>query len=158
VVDFDNAFIRGVFLNEIKNRFLCNVGINGKETICYIPSSCRLSNFLDLSGREVLLKPVAAKNSRTEFAVYAVRNKKNYILLNLSEANQIIEAQLHSRRFSFLGKRSRVQHERIIGSYKADLFIAFCGAQRPLVRCQRSLSGGIGRLCQSTVCGLITTV
>lgn len=36
--------------------------------------------------------------------------------------------------------------------------IAFCGAQRPLVRCQRSLSGDSGRSCQSVACGLITTV
>ena len=35
---------------------------------------------------------------------------------------------------------------------------AFCGAQRPLVRCQRSLSGDSGRSCQSVVWGLITTV
>lgn len=42
--------------------------------------------------------------------------------------------------------------------YLMMLFTAFCGAQRPLVRGQRSLCGGIGRGYQSVIRGLITTV
>ena len=64
--------IAGQFVRELKNRFLCEVVIDGKVEVCYIPSSCHLSNFLQLEGKEVLLMPTVAKNSRTSFAVVAV--------------------------------------------------------------------------------------
>ena len=51
-------YIYGTFQMEIKNRFLCSVNIDGKDETCYIPSSCRLSNFIDMTGRTVLLKPI----------------------------------------------------------------------------------------------------
>ena len=48
------SFKHGIFKKELKNRFLCLVEIDGEDTLCYIPSSCRLSNFIDLTGKEVL--------------------------------------------------------------------------------------------------------
>lgn len=116
-------FVHGTFQTEIKNRFLCNVEIDGKSVTCYIPSSCRLSNFIDMTGRMVLLKPIKTPNARTPYAVYAVKHRRNYILLNLAQANRIIEAQIGKRYFAFLGKRKQVSHEYKIGSYKTDLFI-----------------------------------
>lgn len=115
--------ISGVFQAEIKNRFLCKVRIHGEDVTCYIPSSCRLSNFINMQGRTVLLKPVTTPNARTAFAVYAVKYGRSYILLNLAQANRVIESQLHRRYFSFLGKRKNVSHEYKIGNYKTDLFI-----------------------------------
>lgn len=57
-------YVYGTFQNEIKNRFLCSVNIDGKDVICYIPSSCRLSNFIDMTGRTVLLRPIEASNAK----------------------------------------------------------------------------------------------
>ena len=116
-------YIYGTFKTEIKNRFLCSVNIDGKDETCYIPSSCRLSNFIDMTGRTVLLKPIETQNARTSFAVYAVKYRKNFILLNLAQANRVIEAQLKRRYFSFLGARKTVSREYKIGSYKTDLYI-----------------------------------
>lgn len=116
-------YIYGTFRTEIKNRFLCSVNIDGKDETCYIPSSCRLSNFIDMTGRTVLLKPIETSNARTSFAVYAVKYRKNFILLNLAQANRVIEAQLKRRYFSFLGVRKTVSREYKIGSYKTDLYI-----------------------------------
>lgn len=113
----------GTFRTEIKNRFLCRVNIDGKDETCYIPSSCRLSNFIDMTNRTVLLKPIETPNARTSFAVYAVKYRKSFILLNLAQANRVIETQLKKRYFSFLGARKRVSREYKIGSYKADLFV-----------------------------------
>lgn len=117
------GYIYGTFQAEMKNRFLCNVNIDGKEVTCYIPSSCKLSNFIDMTGRTVLLKPVEVPNARTSYAVYAVKYRKNFILLNLAQANKIIEDQIRRRYFAFLGARKNVQREYKIGSYKTDLFI-----------------------------------
>ena len=116
-------YIYGTFKTEIKNRFLCSVNIDGKDEVCYIPSSCRLSNFIDMTDRTVLLKPIETPNARTSFAVYAVKYRKNFILLNLAQANRVIEAQLKRRYFSFLGARKTVSREYKIGSYKTDLYI-----------------------------------
>ena len=116
-------YVYGTFKTEIKNRFLCNVNIDGEEVTCYIPSSCRLSNFIDMTGRTVLLKPIETPNARTPYAVYAVKYRRSFILLNLAQGNRVIEAQIRRRYFSFLGMRKNVQREYKIGSYKTDLFI-----------------------------------
>lgn len=117
------SFVYGIFESEIKNRFLCTVKINDEYVTCYIPSSCRLSNFIEMDGRSVFLKPVTTPNARTSYAVYAVKYRRGYILLNLAESNRVIESQIHRRYFHFLGKRKSIAREYKIGKYKADLFI-----------------------------------
>lgn len=117
-------YIIGTFVREEKNRFLCTVNVEGKDEECYIPSSCRLENFLELAGKEVLLKANQSKDARTRLMVYALQFKQNYIVLRTSEANSVILDSIHSRRFSFLGKRDSVLREKKIEGYKADLYIS----------------------------------
>ena len=116
-------FVRGVFKEELKNRFLCLVEVNGKDTLCYIPSSCRLSNFVDLVGKDVLLTHNSSTNTRTEYAVYALRDRRQFVLLNMSQVNRVIEREIKGRRFSFLGKRANIKKEYRIEGYKSDLYI-----------------------------------
>ena len=113
----------GVFVRELKNRFLCEVKIDGKVEECYVPSSCHLSNFLHLKGKRVLLVPTQGKNPRTRYALYATPCRRNYIVLNTSLSNVAIEKEIHNRRFSYLGKRTFVQKEYSVEGYKADLYI-----------------------------------
>ena len=54
--------ILGRFIAESKNRLRCIVEIDGATTPCYIETSCRLDNFLDLKGKEVLLMTTLGKN------------------------------------------------------------------------------------------------
>ncbi len=114
---------RGIFLNEIKNRFLCMVRVDGKVVECYVPSSCRLSNFLELRNREVLLTEVASHQARTHYSLFAIKFKKNYIILNTSIPSRILQTALKSRRFSFLGTRKRIKREKTVAGYKCDLYI-----------------------------------
>jgi hypothetical protein len=51
----------------------------------YIPSSCRLSNFIDMTGRTVLLRPIETPNTRTAYAVYAVKYRKGFIKLGADQ-------------------------------------------------------------------------
>lgn len=115
--------IRGIFKEELKNRFFCLVEVVGVDTLCYIPSSCRLSNFIDLKGKTVLLTPNKSLNTRTQYSVHALFVNGQYVLLNMSTSNRIIEQNINSRRFSFLGKRRTVYKEHIIEGYKSDLYI-----------------------------------
>ena len=119
----ESEIIYGIFKQEIKNRFLCRVKIEGKEVICYVPSSCRLSNFLDMTDRRVMLIPTMDKNARTRFALYALKYGRSYVPINLSNSNRVIEQQIHRRYFSFLGQRNQVVREKIIKDYKCDLFV-----------------------------------
>lgn len=114
----------GTFVRELKNRFLCEVVIDGETIECYVPSSCRLGNFIDLQGKRVLLLPTEASNARTKLALFAVPYKHNYILLNISKVNKLIEDNINRRYFSSLGRRSKIFREHQIGSYKSDLYIA----------------------------------
>lgn len=116
-------YIVGRFVREEKNRFLCTVEITGCYEECYIPSSCKLGNFLELAGKEVLLKENQNKNGRTRYAVYAIRLKRNYLVLRTAEANEIVYRAIQRRRFSYLGKRAEVEREKIVSGYKADIFL-----------------------------------
>ena len=119
----DRSFKLGTFKEELKNRFLCLVEIDGEDTLCYIPSSCRLSNFIDLAGREVLVLPVLSPDSRTRYSVYALSGDHGFILLNMSKANEVVAGNIRSKRFSFLGRRKLIRREYKIDGYKSDLYI-----------------------------------
>ncbi|TQI67886.1 DNA/RNA nuclease SfsA [Clostridium sp. KNHs216] len=116
-------YTEGTFIEEIKNRFLCTVNVAGENVLCYIPSSCRLSNFMELSGRKVLLMPVSKPSARTKYSVFAVRIKRNYMILNTSFPNELVEKSLSRRMFSFLGSRHNTVREKIVDGYKSDLYI-----------------------------------
>ena len=123
IIEIARKYIPGIFLSELKNRFLCEVKIDGKVEECYVPSSCHLSNFLQLKGKRVLLVPTQGKNPRTRYALYAAPYRRNYIILNTSLSNVAIEKGINNRRFSYLGKRSDVQKEHSVDGYKADIYI-----------------------------------
>lgn len=113
----------GQFINESKNRFLCTVKIDGAEEVCYIASSCRLDNFIDLRGKSVLLARNKGTKGRTRYSVIGVKHKRSYIILNTSWANKAIDSSLLKRRFSFLGKRRDYRAEIDVCGYKADFYI-----------------------------------
>lgn len=71
-----NEIVEGYFIRELKNRFLCEVEVNSELAVCYVPSSCHLSNFLDLQGKRVLLLPNRSKNTRTKYSLFAVPLQK----------------------------------------------------------------------------------
>lgn len=114
--------IEGTFVRELKNRFLCEVLIDGISTVCYVPSSCHLANFLSLGGKKVLLIPTETKRAKTKYALFAVPYKRSYILLNPSFANRAVEYNIHNRSFSMLGPRKEVFTEHTVSGYKADIF------------------------------------
>lgn len=113
----------GVFKEEIKNRFLCIVNVKGTDTVCYIPSSCRLSNFVNLNNKEVMLCPIKKRDARTKYAVCAIKYRKSYVPIFLSRVNDVVKEELSRNMFSFLGSRKKVYKERIIDGYKSDLYV-----------------------------------
>jgi len=115
--------IVGIFVKELKNRFLCEVIVDGVSQECYIASSCHLGNFIDLSGKEVILRKITSTKARTKYAVKAFIVKKHEIPLEMAISNRVIENEINRRLFSFLGSRKRILRESTIGDYKCDLCI-----------------------------------
>ena len=123
MVDTLSKFIEGIFVKELKNRFLCEVLIDGVSTVCYVPSSCHLGNFLDLQNKKVLLVRTQTPKSRTQYALFAIPYKRSQIILNTSMANSAVANSVGSRRFSYLGPRKTIFMEHRIDDYKSDLYI-----------------------------------
>lgn len=48
----EEMYEMGYFVREEKNRFICTVDVRGENIECYIPSSCKLGNFLKLARDE----------------------------------------------------------------------------------------------------------
>lgn len=119
----ENADTHGTFCYEIKNRFRCIVEVNGSERLCYVASSSKLSNFIELEGVDVWLLPKGKNASSTEYTLFSAEVADGRVLLELSLANTAIEEQLHRRYFSFLGKRKNIHREKTVDGYKADLYI-----------------------------------
>lgn len=119
----ENADTHGTFCYEVKNRFRCIVEVDGNEKLCYVASSSRLSNFIELEGQNVLLLPKGKNASSTEYTLFAAETTRGKVLLELSFANTTIEEQLYRRYFSFLGKRKNIFREKIVDGYKTDLYI-----------------------------------
>ena len=119
----EEMYEMGYFVREEKNRFICTVDVRGENIECYIPSSCKLGNFLKLAGKEVILRKNLATDARTKYAVFAVKYKYNYIVLNTSEANKVIFDSLGRRLFAYMGKRSNPQKEIVVDGYKTDIYL-----------------------------------
>ena len=119
----EDMYEMGYFVREEKNRFICTVDVRGENIECYIPSSCKLGNFLKLAGKEVILRKNLAADARTKYAVFAVKHKHSYIVLNTSEVNKVVFESLEGRLFAYLGKRSNPQKEIVVGGYKTDIYL-----------------------------------
>ena len=118
----ESQITTGVFKQELKNRFRCVVTIDGKDELCYVPSSCRLSNFIELDGKHVLLTP-SINSVALPLTLLATAENGKVTILNLSIANEALFEALKGRRFSFLGKRQSVRREVLLNGYKADIYI-----------------------------------
>ena len=114
------TFTNGIFVEECKNRFLCLVKIKRETHLCYVASSARLSNFVDLVGKKVLLLANKGANTRTRYTLYAVKSEHGYIALKLSVANTLLEDIMrkeYPRSISIQKEKSTPE------GYKSDLLI-----------------------------------
>ena len=116
-----DEIVFGVFKKELPNRFMAEVVINNKSEICYVKSSSRLENFIDLKGKTVILK--RNLNSKFRYYVYAVKFKCDFILLCPIKANSIVYDNIESRKLSFLGNRKNRYLEYNISNYKSDIYL-----------------------------------
>lgn len=118
-----NELKEGIYIQEGIHRFMCEIHIDGKVEKCYVPSSCKLEKLISLTGETVLVTPVKKKNSELRYSLYAVKKRRSWILLNLSEANAVVGESLHKKCFRFLGSHKNMVYEKKIENYKSDIFL-----------------------------------
>lgn len=114
--------IKGIFDSECKNRFISNVKVNDTLVECYVPSSSRIENYLNLSECEVILTLNKSKKSRTRYSLFAVRKENEYIILNLNKVNTILESLIMSGDL-YPNINYKVLKEKIKEGYKSDLLL-----------------------------------
>lgn len=92
-----DEYIEGIFIKESKNRFLCEVLIDNQIQECYLPCSSKISEFIDLTNKTVLLKRNKGTKTKTNFSLFAVYvNNDNLILLDLNYLNILVKEQLYN--------------------------------------------------------------
>lgn len=112
--------LTGKFIKECKNRFLCLVEINGNIEECYVSSSSKLENYIDLTGCNVLLKKNVGKKLRTDYTLHAAYYKRAWVLLNLNYINELV----HTEYLKTTGiDTAGIIRECFIGEYKSDLYL-----------------------------------
>lgn len=116
--------IQATFIKEQKTRFLCDIIVNGKQEECYVPSSCKLSKLYNMTKKRVLISAQDKGNTRTKYSLFAIKDNRRWILLNLSYVNQVVYKGISKRYFGFLGPRKLVLKEKTVDGYKTDLYIA----------------------------------
>lgn len=105
------------FITEKKGRFLCEIEINGNIEIAHIPNSAKLSKYIDIKDRSIIVVKNKSKNAKTMYQLVAVKSKEKWILLNLNILNQMVEEY-------YLSNGNGVEKEKkIYDSYRADLII-----------------------------------
>lgn len=117
--------ICATFVRELSNRFRCEILLPGKNepTLCYVPSSCHLSHFIDLSGMPVYVQETYSKEAKLKYSLLAVPYKRSYIALNENLANRAFENDLHLKKFSYLGNRNVFRKECYVDDYKCDFWL-----------------------------------
>ncbi|MBR1558988.1 MAG: DNA/RNA nuclease SfsA [Clostridia bacterium] len=73
--------------------------------------------------RAYILTTVKSKTARTNFSLFAIKQNRKYILVNLAYANSIVIDNLQRRCFSFLGQRKNIRREVTIDNYRCDILI-----------------------------------
>lgn len=108
--------INGIFIEECKNRFLCLVSINGIAEECYVSSSSKLSNYISLEGKRVMLIENKGKHLRTKYTLQAVWINRRWVLLNLNAVNDLVFATFES------STREKIYREHFVDDYKSDFY------------------------------------
>lgn len=110
--------VEGEFISEHKNRFLCTVKVKDSNYECYVPSASRLSNYIKLKGKKVLLIENKGQNSRTKYSLFGIKFYNKYIMLNLNIANKIASEYINKKLVY-----DEMWSEKVVGVYKADFIL-----------------------------------
>lgn len=110
------------FLQYGKSRFSCYIEINSNTKECYVASSFKFTRYIDLEGQKIWVRKVSKKGSRYQYALFAVENNGDAILLDLPHINILIEK--YAKETNGGKKIISIKKEQIIAdNYRCDLVL-----------------------------------
>lgn len=107
----------GIFIDR-PNRFIANVEINGKKTVCHVKNTGRCKELL-ISGTKVYLQHSDNHARKTEFDLIAV--EKGNILINIDSAAPNKAAAEYIRKI--FGENAIIKQEVKYGTSRIDFFV-----------------------------------
>lgn len=113
--------VEGIYINENKRRFSCEVEIDGIIEQCYVASSSKLEQFVELKNNRVKL----SKNndsSKFKYTLWSVESEGIEVLLNLKKVNQIVENFIRYENL-FDTNYDEILKEKVIENFKSDLIL-----------------------------------
>ena len=114
-------YIKGIFINELPNRFRAEILIDGKREICYVGSSCKLNNLINIRNHEVILQNIEKKNSNLAYSLIAAKFDNKYIILNSLYANKAYENYLKTQNCN--SDSNIILKEYTESGYKSDFYL-----------------------------------
>lgn len=118
--DMKEVYFESVFIKEGKHRFICTILINNVLEECYVSSSSKLSNYIQLENCKILVSQNTNSKLRTRFTLEAAVIDKRLVYLNLNYTNNLYNDYL-----LHLGYDNKIiQREMLINKLiKTDFFI-----------------------------------
>ena len=105
----------GIFRDEIKNRFRSIVTINNQDVMCYIESSSRLDNYINLKDKKIFLQKI--NNKSLKYKVFMLPYRYDKILLCPMMANKIVASEFaHFQNNIHLEKL--LHHQNLLKCYR----------------------------------------
>ena len=118
-------YTEAVFIRESRQRFLCTVLLENEEIECYVSSSSKLSQYINLENFRVLLSKNKASKLRTLYTLEAAEiSRGNYVYLNLNKVNQLFENHLVN---NGILERSIYREKKVSDNLKVDFYIDMQG-------------------------------
>lgn len=108
---------KAIFVSEGKSRFVCNISYNDEVLECYVPITCKLSSLISLDDKEILIRATTKAAKRIKYTLFAVRNNKDYLIVDTGFANHIVKAILTGNI-----NKDLFYPEQVIENYKCDFY------------------------------------
>lgn len=105
-------------IRENKGRFLCEIEIDGVRELAHVPNSAKLSKYVKIDNKLVLVIRNASPSAKTKYQLIAVKSDEGeWIMVNLNILNKLLAEYYEEKGYI-------VQREKKLSeSYKADLVI-----------------------------------
>lgn len=111
----------GIYVREGKYRFGCEVETGEGVENCYVASSAKLEQFLELKNRQVkLIKNL--KDSKNKYTLWSVKYELGDIILELNRINLIIERLIKNENL-LDNYYDKITRERTVENLKSDLLL-----------------------------------
>lgn len=90
------TYLEAIFIKEGKYRFICTILINNNFEECYVSSSSKLSKYINLDNKKIVVSENNDKNLRTSYTLEAVEIEDKFLYLNFNNANNLYKKYLLS--------------------------------------------------------------